>query len=677
MSKKIDKKIIKEINDLKEELEHHNYLYYVTDKPEIPDIEYDRMIHKLIEIEETYPQLKTPDSPSQKVGSTPLKEFTQVTHTIPMLSLGNSFKDDDTLDFDKRIKKILKDDRDVEYVCEPKIDGLAVEIIYDLGLLTVASTRGDGVVGENVTQNIRTLKELPLKLSPQNNKIKIPEKIEIRGEVYIPLDKFNILNKERINNDEQPFANPRNAAAGSLRQLDSRVTAKRPLKIFCYSIGDILGPYKPATHFEILIYLKDLGLPVNPLIKKISNIDETFTYTKDLIEKRDSLNYEIDGAVYKVNDIEKQTILGSITKSPRWAIAYKLPPKQEMTVLKDIIISVGRTGTLTPVAVLKPVKVGGVMVERATLHNEDEIKKKELLIGDTVTIQRAGDVIPEVLSSIKSKRTGKEKKFKMPNKCPVCDAHVQKVGAFIFCTGGLSCKAQLMESIKHFVSKKALNIDGFGGRHVENFLELKLIKDISDIFTLREEDLKDLEGWGDKSALKLIKNIEKSKNVKIEKLLFGLGIKTVGQHIALILMREFLTFENLRKANLEDLTQINEIGPETAKNIIEFFKEEHNINVIEKLKNKGLKFNKFIGAKKETIFTNKTFVFTGSLKTISRDEAKDMVQNLGAKHSNTVSKNTDYVVLGENTGTKEKKAKELGLNIINEKEFLEMVTSVK
>ena len=660
----------KEIKRLSEELTKHSYYYYALDKPVISDAEYDRLLRSLEELEKNFPELIKPTSPSQRVGSEPLKEFGTVKHSIPMLSLSNAFSDDEIREFDKRVKKLLETDKDIEYAVEPKIDGLAVELVYEKGEFTQGSTRGDGVTGENITENLKTIRAIPLKLNTENN---IPELLEVRGEVFIPLEGFKKLNKKRESDGEPPFANPRNAAAGSLRQLDPRITATRPLSIFCYGLGKTAGEDFTSQEDSIL-KLKTLGFKTNSLIKKVKGIDGVIKYCSEIESKRDSLDYEIDGAVIKVNSFKEQDSLGTITKSPRWAVAVKFKAKEESTIVESIDIQVGRTGALTPVARLKAVKVGGVIVENATLHNLDEIERKDIRAGDHVFVQRAGDVIPEVTTVIKEKRNASLKKFTMPDKCPECGSHVIRDGAIHYCTGGLTCPAQLRESISHFVSKKGMDIDGFGDKNVEQFITEGLIKDISDIYSLSKEKILELDRWAEKSAENLIKAVEKSKGQSLPRIIYSLGIKGVGEKMAEVLSEEFSTIDNLMALTDEvSLQTVRDIGPETAKNIIEFFAEKHNIEVIRKLKKAGVKFPEVKKVTTEGPLSGETFLFTGTLSSMSRPEASSKAKELGAKTASSVTKSVTILVAGSEAGSKLAKAEKMGIRIMEEDEFLKLI----
>jgi DNA ligase (NAD+) len=585
-----------------------------------------------------------------------------------MLSLANAFGETEARDFDKRVKKFLGPSTDVTYVAEPKLDGLAVELVYERGQFIVGSTRGDGVNGENITQNLRTIKTIPLQL--MRKEVPTPERLEIRGEVIMQLKRFKELNRKREEIGEALFANPRNAAAGSVRQLDSKITAERPLEIYCYGIGEITGrTFK--THWEILQTFPKWGLRTNPNIEKCQNIDEVLEYYHKMNEKRETLPYEIDGIVIKVDRLDLQTRLGEIARSPRWALAFKFQPKQETTKIIDIRPQVGRTGALTPVAVMEPVKVGGVEVSRATLHNQDEIDRLDVRIGDTVIIQRAGDVIPEVVQVITSKRKGTEKKFKMPSKCPVCGAEVMKEEAIHRCIG-LDCPAQLKGRIKHFASKRAMDVDGLGVKLIDQLVDKGLVKDVADIYYVNKEELIALERMADKSAQNIIDAIEKSKTKPLSKFLYALGIRHVGETTAEDLARHFPRLEGFFQLTEEDLMEVEGIGPEVAASVHQFFRDKKNRESIERLKKVGVKVIE-PKTKEKGKFAGKTFVFTGTLKTFGRDEARNLVESSGGLTASSVSKKVDYVVVGEDPGSKFDKAKELGIKTLTEEEFKKMV----
>ena len=661
----------KRIEELRKLIRHHNYLYYVLNKPEISDAQYDKLMNELKELESKFPELITPDSPTQRVGAPPAEQFETVKHVRPMLSLDTAMEKEEIKKFDERVKRELGIS-DVEYVAEPKLDGLSVELIYEHGKLVMGSTRGDGINGENVTENIKTIRAVPLVL--RSEEIPVPDVLAVRGEVIMHIDDFEELNKKLIEKGEQPMANPRNGAAGSLRRLDPRETAERPLDIFFYEIMDIRGYDGINTQWKALQSLKKWGLKVNPLVRKCREIEEAIEYHEEMAEKRDRLSYEIDGIVIKVNRFDYQEKLGAKSRSPRWAIAYKFPPREEVTEIVDIVVQVGRTGTLTPVALLKPVDVKGVTVSRATLHNQDFIDQMDIRIGDTVKVARAGDVIPEVVAVLKEKRTGREKKFHIPDKCPVCGSDVVKDGAFYRCTGGLSCPAQLKRAITHFASKGAMDIEGLGGKTVDMMVDSGLIKGVSDLYFIKKEDLLKLPRFAEKSADNLLNAIEESKNRSLARFIYALGIPNVGEHVARLLAKKFGSLENIMKASREDLLSIYEIGPEIAENVVAFFREKHNLDEIEKMRQAGVKATTAVEKKEEGgPLHGKTFVFTGALQNFSRDEAKAIVEELGGRASSSVSKSTDYVVVGENPGSKYEKAKKLGVKIITEEEFVEMI----
>ena len=660
----------KRLKTLREEIRKNDYLYYVLNKPVISDSKYDRLMDELKKIENQYPDLITPNSPTQRVGAAPLDEFETVKHTKPMLSLDTALKEEDIKRFDERLKKELDIDL-IEYSVEPKLDGLSVELIYKNGHLTRGSTRGDGENGENVTENIKTIRAVPLVLRKKD--LAVPEILAVRGEVIMNISDFEEFNKQLILQNEQPLANPRNAAAGTLRRLDPNETAQRPLDINFYEIMDVKG-LKIKTQLESLQNLKKWGLKINPLVELCKGPAEVISYHQKMMEKRENLEYEIDGVVIKLNNIESQETLGVKARSPRWAIAYKFPSRVEKTRVMDIMAQVGRTGALTPVALLKSVDISGVTISRATLHNQDFIDEMDVRIGDMVRVGRAGDVIPEVTEVIKKERTGKEKKYRLPNTCPVCSSKVVKDGAFFRCTGGLSCIAQLKRSIAHFASKGAMDIEHLGRKNVDLFVEHGLLKTVSDIYYLKKEDLLQLPRFAEKSAENLINAIEKSKEKNLARFIYALGIPNVGEHIAKVLADSFKSLSNLMNASEEDLLEIFEIGPEIANSILSFFKEKRNQNEIEKMKKFGIKAV-FISEQKEksTLLSGKSFVFTGGLKELKRDEAKSIIEELGGKATSTVSANTDYVVVGESPGSKYEKAKKLGITILSEEEFKRII----
>ncbi len=654
------------IEDLREKINNHNYKYYVLDNPEISDYEYDMLMKELMDLEEKFPELITSDSPTQRVGGEAISKFEQVTHTVPLLSLGNSYNEKDLFDFDRRIRKEIGEN--VEYVVEFKIDGLSVALTYEDGRFIRGATRGDGVIGEDITANLRTIKSIPLKLNEEID-------IEVRGEAYIPKEKFKELNQRQEENGQMPFANPRNAAAGSLRQLDPKVAASRPLDIFIFSILAFEGN-GINRHSEGLEYLKKLGFKTSQF-EVCSNIDEVIKLCEKWQEKRHELSFEIDGLVIKVNDLRQREKIGRTAKSPKWAIAYKFPAEEKETVVEDIEVQVGRTGAVTPTAILKPVQVAGTTVSRATLHNQDFIDEKDIRIGDHVIIHKAGDIIPEVVRVLKDKRTGEEKVYKLPDKCPVCGEKTVRLEgeAAVKCIN-MSCPAQLRRGIIHFVSRNAMNIDGMGEAIVSILLDKGFIKDFGDIYYLKDKkvELSNIERMGEKSVQNLLDAIEESKKNDLNRLINGLGIKLVGSKAASILAKEFKTMENLMEATNEQLTAINEIGDKMAESIIAFFKDEENIRVIEKLKNAGVNMKlieKDINVEQK--LEGKTFVLTGTLESLTRKEAKEIIENLGGKVTGSVSKKTSYVLAGDNPGSKLDKAKKLGVEVIDENEFKEMI----
>ena len=658
----------KRVERLREEIGYHNYRYYVLDQPEISDAEYDRLMKELERLEEQHPELRTPNSPTQRVGAPPLETFEIVRHTLPMLSLANAFEEPEAREFEKRVKKFLGTPSEIVYVGEPKLDGLAVELVYERGQFIVGSTRGDGINGENITQNLRTLKTIPLQLI--RKEIAVPERLEVRGEVIMQIDKFKALNRAREESGEPLFANPRNAAAGSVRQLDSKITSGRPLEIYCYGLGEVRGiTFK--TQWEILQTLPKWGLRANPLARRCTGIDAVLDYHQEIREKRESLPYEIDGIVIKVDRLDLQTALGEISRSPRWALAFKFQPKQETTRILDIIVQVGRTGALTPVAVMEPVRVGGVEVSRATLHNQDEVDKKDVRVGDTVLIQRAGDVIPEVVEVIKSKRTGKETPFRMPSQCPVCGSAVVREEAIHRCIG-LDCAAQLKGRIRHFASKRAMDIDGLGVKLIDQLVDTGLVKDVADLYTLRKEQLIELERMADKSAQNIIDAIEDSKEKPLSKFLFALGIRHVGEHISEVLAQRFPRLDDFFHLSEEDLMKVEEVGPEVAASVVRFFRDRKNKESVERLKRAGLKVIEAAAGKKGRL-ADKIFVFTGTLPSYGRDEARSLVESLGGKTTSAVSKKVDFVVAGEDPGSKLERAKELGIKILTEGEFEKLI----
>lgn len=666
------KSTIARIQQLREELNEHNYRYYVLDKPSVPDVEYDRLFKELQSLESQHPDLITPDSPTQRVGAQPLKVFAEVKHITPMLSLENAFTDEDLAAFDKRIRQRLGTTDEIEYVCEPKLDGVAINLLYEEGLLVRAATRGDGATGEDVTQNVRTIAAVPLRLRGK----KYPKMLEVRGEVYIPLAGFEEYNQHAEKTGGRTFANPRNAAAGSLRQLDSKITASRPLSLFAYGIGYSEGSELGNKQSDILKQLEVFGFPVNPEIKVVKGVTACIAFYQKIETKRDKLAYEIDGVVYKVNSFALQQELGFVSRAPRWAIAHKFPAREELTQVEAIEFQVGRTGALTPVARLKPVHVSGVTVSNATLHNLEEVWRKDVRVGDTVIVRRAGDVIPEVVSVILERRTPNAKKIRLPKHCPICQAEVIKPEGEIVarCTGGLYCHAQLKETVKHFASRRALNIEGLGDKIVETLVEIKLVNEIADLYLLEQTQLASLERMGEKSANNIIAAIEKSKATTLARFIYGLGIRDVGEATALNLSNYFGNLDKLMQASEEDLQQIEDIGPIVSANIAGFFRQHHNRELIIKLKKLGVHWQDIQKNINEVqALSGQTFVLTGALSQMTREAAKEKLIALGAKVAESVSKKTSYVVVGESPGSKYEKAKELGVTILDEDEFVKFL----
>ncbi|MEN6330440.1 MAG: NAD-dependent DNA ligase LigA [Smithella sp.] len=662
---------LERITRLRSIIEYHNKRYYQQDDPEISDFEYDRLMRELQELEELYPDDNLASSPTQRVGAAPLAKFSSVEHSSPMLSLANAFSTEEIIDFDNRLKKMAAVDN-ISYVAEPKLDGLAVNLLYENGRFIRGATRGDGITGEDVTHNLKTISDVPLQIKKSGFK-PIPDFAEIRGEVYMEIESLQKFNRRRLDEGGEPFANPRNAAAGSLRQLDPRITARRPLNIFFYAVGRVEG-VEFSDHWEVLQSLQSWGFPVNPLIEQARDIRECIQYFENMGRKRESLPYEIDGVVLKVNDLTLQANLGAVSRNPRWALACKFPPTQVTTTINNIIVNVGRTGAVTPVALMEPVNVGGVTVSRATLHNEDEILKKDIRIGDTVVIQRAGDVIPEVVKVVLSKRTGNEKKFKMPLKCPECNSDVVRPeGEAAYRCINLSCPAQIKEHIRHFASRGGLDIEGLGEKISAQLFDAELVCDPADLYYLTKEKLLELDRHGEKSAQNLIDSLERSKNPPLNKFIFALGIRNVGEHIAKILAREFGGIENLMTAEVEELTAIHEIGEEIATNIVQFFHEPKNKLVMEKFRRAGVMPQRAEAAAKDSPLKGISFVFTGTMESMPRNQAKAIVEAMGASVHSSTTRKTTYVVAGSEPGSKLDKAGSLGITILDEKEFLKLI----
>lgn len=671
MSTSVEKKIEK----LHQQLRYHAYQYYVLDDPDIPDAEYDRLYKQLVALEKKHPELITSDSPTQRVGSKPLTGFEQIQHQLPMLSLDNVFNEYELQAFNQRIQDRLRISDDVEYVAEPKLDGLAISLRYEQGQLIYAATRGDGSTGEDVTQNVRTMRSVPLRLLGKD----YPPVLEIRGEVFMPKAGFEKLNQQARENDEKEFANPRNAAAGSLRQLDPGVTAKRPLRLYCYSTGVVEGRTLADTHFKILQQLKGFGLPVCDEIKQLTGIDACLSYYRDILDRRDKLAYDIDGIVYKVNSIELQNRLGFVARAPRWAIAHKFPAQEEITTVIDVDFQVGRTGAITPVARLQPVFVGGVTVSNATLHNMDEIRRKDIRVGDQVIVRRAGDVIPEVARVVPGSRKKPLPEILMLTRCPVCQSAVEQIEgeAIARCTGGLFCRAQRAQAIKHFASRKAMDIDGLGDKLVELLVEADLINTAADLYQLSVDQLASLERMGEKSANNLIDALEKSKRPMLSRFIYALGIREVGETTAMNLANEFLTLAAIEHAGYDELIEVSDIGPIVAQHIVNFFQQPHNLEVIAQLLDAGIEIQNVVrsasDAQSNSALFGKTVVITGTLPTLSREEAKQKMQAAGAKVTSSISVKTDYLLAGDKAGSKLTKAEKLGVQVIDEEKMLALL----
>ena len=651
------------------ELHEHNYRYYSRDDPLIPDAEYDQLLRELQSLETQYPELVTPDSPTQRVGAAPLKAFGEVQHEVRMLSLDNAFSDEELHDFDRRVRERLETDR-VEYAAEPKLDGLAISLLYQDGRLVRAATRGDGVTGEDVTQNVRTIASVPLKLSGCS----IPDILEVRGEVYISHAGFAALNQQAGAEGQKLFVNPRNAAAGSLRQLDPAITARRSLEMFCYGVGKVDGGTLATTHTDILSQLQGWHLRVYEDVQRVAGISGCSEYYRHYEQLRDTLPFEIDGVVFKVNRLDQQVSLGFVARAPRWAIARKFPAQERETRVLGIDVQVGRTGALTPVARLDPVFVGGVTVTNATLHNEEEVQRKDVRKGDAVIVRRAGDVIPEVVRVIREKRRKGARKFHLPTTCPVCQSHVVRLEgeAVARCSGGLFCPAQRKESIKHFASRRALDIEGLGDKLVEQLVDSGQVSHVGDLYSLTVDDLAGLERMAEKSATNLIEALDKSKSTSLARFIFALGIREVGEATAQTLAREFGALEPLMTADIERLEAVHAVGPVVAKRIVEFFGEQHNREVISKLREAGVRWSA-VEKLQAQLLAGKTFVLTGSLS-LPRAELKDRLQSLGAKVTGSVSKKTDYVVVGDDPGSKYDKAIRLGVEVLDEAACIEMIS---
>lgn len=661
------------ITALRRQLNEHSYRYHVLDDPTIPDSEYDRLYRQLEDLENQYPGLISADSPTQRVGDRPVGEFSKVTHEAPMLSLDNAFDDDELIAFDKRVRDRLNLD-EIHYTAETKLDGLAISLLFERGKLFRAATRGDGVTGEDVTSNIRTIRSIPLSLRATG----YPSRLEVRGEVFMTKSGFRELNGKQQAREEKLFANPRNAAAGSLRQLDPRVTASRPLLFFAHGIGAAVDGEKiPSSHFDILQLLKGWGLPVSAETERVVGMKGCIGFYQKILEKRTKLPHEIDGVVFKVDDLKRQDELGFVSKAPRWAIAYKFPPEEELTEVLAIEIQVGRTGALTPVARLKPARVGGVTVTNATLHNIDEVERKDVRVGDTVVVRRAGDVIPEVARVLFEKRPGTTAPFRMPDTCPVCSSPAQRGEgeSAVRCTGGLYCRAQVVQSIIHFASRRAMDVEGLGIKLAEQLFDAGLVKNIADLYRLEHEKVAVLERMGDKSAENLLQALEKSKEARLEKFLYALGIREVGEATAGNLARHFGGLEEIRLAGEAELCEIQDVGPVVAKNIVRFFSGQQNTAIINQLVQAGVNWTTRKDDRPGDL-QGQTFVITGTLASLTRNEAKDRLIAGGAKVSGSLSGKTDYLVVGENPGSKLDKARALDVSIIDEPALLKMLNGV-
>ncbi|MGD8617734.1 MAG: NAD-dependent DNA ligase LigA [Gammaproteobacteria bacterium] len=654
--------------ELHAELHEHNYRYYVLNDPTISDAQYDGLLRELQDLEQRYPELLSPDSPTQRVGAPPVKAFGEVRHEQRMLSLDNAFSDEELADFDRRVRERL-DIEQVNYAAEPKLDGLAVSLLYADGSLVRAATRGDGTTGEDVTRNVRTIKSVPLKLTGSG----IPATLEVRGEVYLSHKGFRELNAQQAAQGQKPFVNPRNAAAGSLRQLDPKITAQRPLEMFCYGVGRVQGGSLPGRHTAILEQLRDWHLRVYEDIRCVAGLQGCTGYYRYYEQRRDALPFEIDGVVFKVDRLDQQEALGFVARAPRWAIARKFPAQERETVVLGIDVSVGRTGALTPVARLEPVFVGGVTVTNATLHNQDEIDRKDIRVGDTVIVRRAGDVIPEVVKVNPALRKKDARRFRMPEHCPVCGSHVQRIEgeAVTRCSGGLYCAAQRREAIKHFASRRAMDIEGLGDKLVEQLVDRELVRDVSDLYSLTLEQLAGLERMAEKSASNLVNALEKSRDTTLERFIYALGIREVGESTAQILAREFGDLAPLLQADIETLQAIHDVGPVVAQRIVDFFAEPHNRDVIDKLIAAGIHWP-VVEKPEHAPLAGKTFVLTGTLS-MPRDAMKARLQAAGAKVSGSVSKKTDYLVVGEDPGSKYDRAVELGVEVLDEAGCLKLL----
>jgi DNA ligase (NAD+) len=672
MKKSASASVQQRVAQLRADIERHNYRYHVLDDPEIPDSGFDRLVNELRELEQAYPQLVTPDSPTQRVGGAPVAAFAQVRHRVPMLSLDNAFTPEEVVAFDRRVRERLESDREIQYLCEPKLDGLAVSLTYRRGRLEIGATRGDGTVGEDVTHNLRTIKSVPLRLTGKG----YPDLLDVRGEVLMSIAGFKEMNRRAQEKGEKVFVNPRNAAAGSLRQLDPRLAASRPLEIFFYSAAVAEGASLPGRHSAVLEALRGWGLRTSPETRVVEGVEGLLAYFGDIAAKRAKLRYQIDGVVYKVDSLAEQRELGFVARAPRWAIAHKFPAEEEMTTVRAIEWQVGRTGALTPVARLEPVFVGGATVANATLHNIDELQRKDVRVGDTVVLRRAGDVIPEVVRVIVEKRPAGARREQLPDRCPVCSSEVERAEgeSVARCTGALVCPAQLKETLRHFASRRAMDIEGMGTKLIDQIVDQELVQDAADFYRLRVETLAELDRMGEKSAAKLASAIERSKTTTFPRFLFALGIRDVGEATAESLARHFRTLESLRNSSAAEIEEVPDVGPVTAAHVHAFLHEPRNARVIDALVKLGVTWPEMPttgpGSKE---LEGKTFVLTGKLASMSRDDAGDLIRAQGGTVSGSVSKKTDYVVVGEDAGSKLKKAVELGVKLLDEGEFLALV----
>jgi DNA ligase (NAD+) len=659
--------------ELRRQIEHHNYRYYVLDDPEVSDAEYDRLLRELSTLEERFPEIVTPDSPTQRVGAAPAAEFGEVTHRVPMLSLENAFSVEDLREFDRRVRERLTAVDVVEYAAEPKLDGLAVNLLYEHGRLVTGATRGDGTTGEDVTHNLRAIRAIPLHLRGEKH----PRLLEARGEVFMPLAGFRRFNAQAEARGEKTFVNPRNAAAGSLRQLDPKLTAERPLDIFFYGVGDVEGGAMPSRQSEILVALRKWGLKTSPEARVVRGVEGCLDYYEQIGRRRAQLPYQIDGVVYKVDDVTAQQRLGAVSRAPRWALAHKFPAEEEMTVVRGIEFQVGRTGALTPVARLEPVFVGGVTVSNATLHNMDEIARKDVRVGDTVIIRRAGDVIPEIVKVVKERRPSHTSPVRLPGKCPECGSAVERVAdqAIARCTGGLFCPAQRKESLRHFASRRAMDIEGLGTRLIDQMVTTGLVRTPADLYSLTPAQLADLERMGEKSAANLLAALERSRTTTLPRFLYALGIRDVGEATAHSLAAHFQDLDALLDASAEEIERAPDVGPVIAASVQRFFAQAHNRKVIEELRRRGVHWPRMkpAAAASHAPFAGKTWVLTGTLSGLTREQAQERIRTLGGTVSGSVSKKTDYVIAGADAGSKLRKARDLGVAVLDEREFTRLL----